>query len=101
MSGAPEGFAATYWRHLEQPLRNLCLGRARCVVAGCDDWHEAYHSVWAYAVSRGALHLSDDGVWAIREWISIQLSDQIAQAEHDRWDLWPRNPENMGVAING
>jgi hypothetical protein len=96
-----QDFAAAFWRHLEQPLRNLCLGHARCIVANAEGWLEAYHSIWAYAVSRGALHLSNSNMLAIREWIDACLLDEIARAEHERWDLWPRNPENMGVTTNG
>ena len=97
MSGTPGAFAATFWQHLERPLRNLCTAHARCVAAGVEDWHEAFYGVLHFAQRRGALHLPQDSLWALNDWIGCCLIDEITQAEAEGWQRWQQTVLNQAL----
>jgi len=74
-------FANHFAEHVVPRLKNLITAEAVCVARQVEDYAGARSAVMAYARRYGSMHLPDDIFYDLDEWVSLELSKQIAKAE--------------------
>jgi hypothetical protein len=90
-------FAETFWEHLTPRLTRLCVAQARCVAAGVESFSGAWDAIMRYARNYGALHLPDHQLHELEEFITINLSAAVFEAETaDEWSNWLKNNHIQG-----
>lgn len=71
-------FPAHFRKHVMPRLQNLVTAEAVCVSREVETFSGACDAVMAYARRYGALHLPDDKLLDLEDWIATELLSQIA-----------------------
>lgn len=78
-------FDTDFRRLVGSRIEHMIRMHAYMVHAGFQGFTDAYCSIWHFATSRGALHLSDGLLEELEEWIECALANAI-----EAWDALTR-----------
>jgi hypothetical protein len=94
---AAEHYAAAFQHHLEQPVHNLCVAEARCIIARVETYDGAWSAIHRYVQQRGSLLLDEEHHTALDLWIGDLLLEEVIKAETDpeNWAEWTQCLERL------
>lgn len=74
-------FTRHFRHHVGPRLLRLTQAEARCVWEHVSTFNEAYDALWRYAVNHGALHMPDDDLDDLIDWLLDELGHALEDLE--------------------